>query len=72
MPLLSGDYCFIRDREDEGNAKVLVCKLEPANLMLTTVVDEKGPEESTVARLAQFMKDSGYMHIVYRSTKRLQ
>ena len=66
-PLLVADYCFVRDNDDKQLAKVLVCKLEPANMMLGLVVDEKGNDEPTVTRLAQFIKDSGYMHIVYRS-----
>ena len=67
VPLLCADYCFIRDNEDEKLAKVLVCKLEPSNLMLSTIVDEKGSDEVTVTRVAQYMKESGYNHIVYRS-----
>ena len=67
VPLLCADYCFVRDNEDEALATCLVCKFEPSNLMLSTVVDEKGNDESTINRLAQYIKESGYMHIVYRS-----
>ena len=67
VPLLVADYCFVRDNDDKQLCKVLVCKLEPANLLLSIVVDEKGNAEHSITRLAQFIKDSGYMHIVYRS-----
>ena len=67
VPLLCADYCFIRDNEDDQLATVLVCKFEPANLMLTTIVDEKGAAEDTVTRVAQFIKESGYTQLVYRS-----
>ena len=66
-PLLVADYCFVRDNDDKQLCKVLVCKLEPANLLLSIVVDEKGNDEHSITRLAQFIKDSGYLHIVYRS-----
>ena len=67
VPLLVADYCFVRDNEDAKLAKVLVCKIEPANLMLCTVVDEKGNDEATVLRLTNFIRDSGYKHLVYKS-----
>ena len=31
-PLLVTDHCFVRDLEDKELMKVLVCKMEPANL----------------------------------------
>ena len=71
IPLLVADYCFVRDHEDKVLAKVLVAKLEPSNLLLCTVVDEKGVNEAAVARLSQFIKESGYSHIAYRSDQEL-
>ena len=35
--------------------------------MLATLVDAKGPDESAVARLVRFLKDSGYSKVVYQS-----
>ena len=67
MPLLVADYCFVRDFEDKDLAAVLVVKLLPSNMLLTTVVDAKGPVEHAVARLAQFIKETGYSHIACRS-----
>ena len=52
VPLLVADYCFVRDNEDKVLATVLVAKLEPSNLLLSTAVDEKGVNEAAVARLA--------------------
>ena len=63
------DYCFVRDNEDKKLAKVLVVKMEPSNLLLCTVVDEKGVDEPTVRRLAQFIKECGYGHLAYRSDR---
>ena len=36
-------------------------------MVLSTVVKEKGPEDAAVARLANFIRDSGYRRMVYRS-----
>ena len=67
IPLLVADYCYVRDHEDKALATVLVAKLFPSKLLLCTVVDNKGADEAAVARLAQFIKESGYSHIAYRS-----
>ena len=45
----------------------LILKLFPSNLLLCTVTSEKGTDENMVTRLAQFIKESGYSHIAYRS-----
>ena len=66
-PLLVADYCFVRDLEDQQLAKVFVARLEPSNMIISTVVDEKGADAPTISRLSQFLKNSGYSHIVYRS-----
>ena len=67
VPLMVADYCFVRDNEDKTLAKVLVVNMEPSDLLLCTVVDEKGVDEPTILRLAQFIKESGYSHLAYRS-----
>ena len=71
VPLIVADYCFARDNYDKQLATVLACKSEPANILLCLVVDEKGNDEPTITRLAQLIKDSGYMHIVDRSDQEL-
>ena len=66
-PLLVADYCFVRDNDDAECVTVLVARLYPSRAMLATVVDAKGPDQNAVARLARFLKDSGYSKIVYKS-----
>ena len=66
-PLLVADYCFLRSSDDTVLSTVLVARLYPSRAMLCTVVDAKGPEPNAVARLARFIRDSGYSKLVYRS-----
>ena len=66
-PLLVADYCFVRDNVDTDCVTVLVARLYPSRSMLATVVDAKGADQNAVARLARFLRDSGYAKIVYRS-----
>ena len=67
VQLFVADYCYVRDNEDKQLATVLVAKLFPSNLLLCTVVDNKGADNTAIARLAQFVKESGYSHFAYRS-----
>ena len=66
-PLLVADYCQIRDSREEDLATVLVARLYPAKAILGVVCDNKGVDEMVIARLASFIKDSGYSKIVYKS-----
>ena len=66
-PLLVAVYCFIRDNNDAECVTVLVARLYPSRSLLATVVDAKGPEQNAVARLARFLRDSGYSKVVYKS-----
>ena len=34
---------------------------------MATVCDTKGPDENVVARLAQFLKETGHTHMTYKS-----
>ena len=45
----------------------MVARLYPAKAILATVCPHKGVDEQVVARMASFIKDSGYRSIVYRS-----
>ena len=67
VPLLVADYCFVKDHIDDATTTVFVAKLYPSNLILSTVADEKGASDAMVARLAQFIKETGYSHVAYRS-----
>ena len=67
IPLLAADYCFLGDSDDEEKATTLVAVLYPSRAILATVVPAKGPDSNAVARLATFIKESGYAQIVYKS-----
>ena len=41
IPLLVGDYGFVKDGTDEGNATVLVLKLYPYKLVFSCLVSER-------------------------------
>ena len=69
IPLLVGDYCFIKGSKDEEMVTGLVFKLYPFKLFFGCVVQTKGPDPLVVARLTQFIKDSGLVHFAYRSDK---
>ena len=66
-PLLAADYCFIRDNDDAEPVTVLVARLYPSRALLATVVDSKGIDPVAVARLARFIRDSGYSKIIYKT-----
>ena len=67
MPLLAADYCFLGDSQDEDKVTCLVATLYPSRSILATIVPAKGPDANAVARLATFIKESGYARIVYKS-----
>ena len=67
LPLLAADYCFLGDSEDAEKVTVLVACLYPSRAILATIVPAKGPEPHAVARLATFIKESGYAKVVYKS-----
>ena len=63
LPLLVVDYCFVRDKDDEVLAKLLVGKLYPSRKVLACVVDSKGVVDPYgVNRVAAFIRESGLMN----------
>ena len=66
-PLLVADYCFMKDFEDEETVTVLVARLYPAKALLATVCSSKGVDEQVIARVAAFVRESGYLKLIYRS-----
>ena len=68
VPLFCADYCFAKDSHDSEMATVLAGRLYPSNAVVATVCDAKGTEdEKAIRRLTQFIKESGYPQIVYKS-----
>ena len=69
IPLLVGDYGFIRDGADDENVTVLVLKLFPYKLLFACVVPSKGSDPLVVARLCRFIMECGLTHFAYRSDR---
>ena len=66
-PLLVADYCFMKDNQDEDITTVLVVRLYPAKAILATVCPSKGVDEHVISRVTSFVRDSGYLKLIYRS-----
>ena len=69
IPLLVGDYGFVKDGADENNATILVLKLYPYKLDFACVVKSKGSDPLVVARLCRFIMECGLVHFAYRSDR---
>ena len=69
IPLLVGDYGFIKDGADDANVTVLVLKLYPFKLLFAALVPSKGTDPLVVARLCRFITECGLLHFAYRSDK---
>ena len=69
IPLLVGDYGFIRDSKDADNVTILVMRLYPFRLNFACIVSSKGPEPLIVARIARWITECGLVHFAYRSDK---
>ena len=67
LPLLVADYCFMKDNDDQEITTVLVARLYPAKAILATACPSKGVDDHVIARVAAFVKDSGYTKLIYRS-----
>ena len=69
IPLLVGDYAFMKDGADDENVTVLVMKLYPFKLFFACVVPSKGSDPLVVARLCRFIQECGLLHFAYRSDR---
>ena len=67
VPLLVADYAQIRDSHDEELATLLIGRIYPAKALFAVVCDQKGVDDYVITRIAQFLRDSGYRHVVYKS-----
>ena len=60
IPLLVGDYCFLRDSNDNVLQTVLVCRMYPYQMLCAITVSSKGAVDSyAVQRLASFVANTG-------------
>ena len=69
IPLLVGDYGFIRDSIDKGCSTILVLKLYPYGIVFSSVVHSKGPDPTIVDRMSKFMRACGLAHFAIRSDR---
>ena len=50
VPLLVGDYCFVRNSGDDNLVCILVLKLYPYGMLFAAVVNRKGFDEDIVKK----------------------
>ena len=68
LPVFVADYCFLRDARDEDLTTVFVGRVYPSRNIFATVVSEKGVgDEIAVKLFADFLRDNGVKHLVYKS-----
>ena len=68
VPLLVGDYCFLRNSSDEILQTVLVVRVYPFRMLLAIPVSAKGAtDEYAVSRLVDFIKNVGVNQFVHIS-----
>ena len=68
LPVFVADYCFLRDARDEDLTTIFVGRVYPSRNLFATVVSEKGGgDELAVKLFADFLRDNGVKHLVYKS-----
>ena len=67
--MLVADYRIVRDCQDNEVATVGVGRLYPSKALVAVVCNQKGLDDHVVTRLAHFIPDSCYNHIVYKSDR---
>ena len=71
IPLLVGDYCFLRSIVDTLLATCLVFRLYPCKICFACVVPAKGSHTGVVARVARFIREMGLVHLLTDVIKRV-
>ena len=66
IPLLVGDYCFLKSIADDDLRTCLVMKLYPYQITFASGVPRKGSDPLVIQRLARFIKEMGLVHFAYR------
>ena len=59
IPLLVGDYCFVRDSKGETHMTLYVDKLYPSKATAAIPVHQKGRDDYGIKRLANVLKQNG-------------
>ena len=66
IPLLVGDYCFLRRADDSCLATCLVMKLYPYKLLLATLAKNKGLDPLVIKLISKLIRDMGLQHVAFR------
>ena len=66
IPLLTADYCYVRESADQDLLTCLVARVHPWKMTFSFVVDMKGRDEAAITRLASFVKSCGLTQFAYR------
>ena len=67
IPLLVGDFAYVRTTNDDESLTVFVSKVLPQRVMFAMALDQKGANPENVTRLAKFIKNIGLTRFAYRS-----
>ena len=67
VPMLVGDYCFVRDSRDDDLMSMYVGKLYPSKAVVAIPVTQNGYDEQAVHRLANLLRMCGVRRLVYTS-----
>ena len=69
IPLLVGDYFFLKSTGDTVLQTCLAMRLYPYKLFLTCAVPHKGIDPMVVKMLVRFLHDVGLVHFAYRADR---
>ena len=69
IPLLCGDYGFLREITSDEVLTFWALYLKPWKAHMALPVDVKGHDAKTVQRLATWMRNCGLVHVAYRSDR---
>ena len=67
IPLLVGDFAFVRTTSDEETLTIFVSKVLPQRAVFAMALDQKGANPENVTRLAKFIRNVGLTQFAYRS-----
>ena len=67
IPLLVGDFAFLRTTNDDDSLTVFVGKVMPQRVVIAMGLDQKGATPENVSRLAKFIRSIGLTRFAYKS-----
>ena len=65
IPLLVGDYAFVRNSVDEDLLTIFVGRMYPTRELVIIPCEQKGEDQYAINRLSNFIKNSGVQKLVY-------